>query len=364
MKKRIEELDIVKGLSIIFVIFLHLVRTGDAAVYVVNALGEGVMFLFFFVSGYTYRAGRRKPLDNIKMRFAQILKPYFSYALVLGVLQMLIERSGLAEFGKGLLSFILTKPTMECFRLGTYQPGVFSIIVSPYWFMRMMLMSSTIFFLIADWALKDVKNFAVSEIIMFAVSGVILSTVEILPFNWQLSPVFAGAMLFGAWCGHNGILNSNLWDSGRFRAAFAVSVPVMFGIALIYREGTMAGSTGTFGAQGALSELYYVVISTAQTVFALGISAALTRWNKYRLISWFGKNSLYFFLLHVFVAHNLHLLTGLYSKIDDWMGTDVPDTAVLQGLALMAATTAIICGYILLRERIGVMRSRKQKGLS
>lgn len=352
MKKRIEELDIVKGFAILFVLLVHIVRFDGIAHYFFNAFGEGTIFVFFVISGYSYRSGKGKPLNILLTRFKQLLVPYFLYALVLGILQMMIERVSLTDFGYGFLCFLLTKPTMEFFALGEYAPSVFSIIVSPYWFLRMMLMSSTIFFLVVDWTIGNFRRFIAVEAALFGVSAVLLETIRVLPFHLQIAPVFAAAMLLGAFLGKTGILSQNLWDRKYFPTVFTVSMIVMFVIAAFYTEGGMAGSTGNFGSKGALSELWYIIISLANTVFILGISAAFVRLGRYKAMTYIGRNSLYFFMLHLFFAHNIHLFSGLYCKIDDWAGEQVRPGVMGESLVVLILTILLVLAYIRIRNSV------------
>ncbi len=350
MKKRIEELDIVKGFAILFVLLIHIVPFDGISHYLFNAFGEGTIFVFFVVSGYTYRSGKGKPLKVLLIRFKQLLVPYFLYALILGILQMMIERVSLPDFGYGFLCFLLTKPTMEFFALGEYAPSVFSIIVSPYWFLRMMLMSSTIFFFVVDWSIAHLRRFIVVEAALFGVSAVLLETIRVLPFNLQIAPVFAAAMLLGAFLGKNQILSQNLWDRKLFLVIFTVSLIVMFTVAAFYTEGGMAGATGYFGSRGALSELWYIIISFANTAFVLGISAALVRLGRYKALTYIGRNSLYFFMLHLFFAHNIHLFSGLYCKIDDWAEEQLYPGALGESLVVLILTILLVLVYIKIRD--------------
>ena len=65
-KKRIGEIDIIKGLGILIIAAIHLVyRTkSGAADYVLRSLGWSLISVFFMMSGYFFTAGKRKVIQS------------------------------------------------------------------------------------------------------------------------------------------------------------------------------------------------------------------------------------------------------------------------------------------------------------
>ena len=81
-KKRLQYVDALKGIGILWIIFYHLTAAGSFKTYVLNPLMELFLVLFFFFSGYFYRPNKAPIGKNIGKRAISLLVPFVVYALL------------------------------------------------------------------------------------------------------------------------------------------------------------------------------------------------------------------------------------------------------------------------------------------
>ena len=195
MKKRLVSLDMAKGIGILAVLVVHCLALASARAAVIYLLGS-LMLIFFFITGYNYRPGRRTVLQNIKQRAKQILIPFYLYSIVIFVIGSVLYIS----FGEMTLQDALNDAIG--YFCGIMPSGsVFRYIFMPYWFLPIMFLSSVLFFIIADFALKSVQRTVLISLLLMAVSVPILGYTNNAPWRLPLVPVCSAIMLIGAFAG-------------------------------------------------------------------------------------------------------------------------------------------------------------------
>lgn len=90
-QKRIEWIDIYKGILIIFVVLGHTSGIGVKYIYLFH------MSSFFFISGYTERLKEKSLSDLIKKKFSTLIIPYFCINILYVLLRILLEFIGLQQ---------------------------------------------------------------------------------------------------------------------------------------------------------------------------------------------------------------------------------------------------------------------------
>ena len=78
--KRLQYIDALKGVAIIFIVFYHLVAP-SAGKFVLDHLGEMMLAMFFVLSGFFFRRGRKTLRENIADRARSTLTPFFRCSL-------------------------------------------------------------------------------------------------------------------------------------------------------------------------------------------------------------------------------------------------------------------------------------------
>ena len=78
--KRLQYVDALKSVAIIFIVFYHLVAP-SAGKFVLDHLGEMMLAMFFVLSGFFFRRGRKTLRENIADRAKSTLVPFFRCSL-------------------------------------------------------------------------------------------------------------------------------------------------------------------------------------------------------------------------------------------------------------------------------------------
>ena len=78
--KRLQYVDALKGVAIIFIVFYHLVAP-SAGKFVLDHLEEMMLAMFFVLSGFFFRRGRKTLRENIADRAKSTLVPFFRCSL-------------------------------------------------------------------------------------------------------------------------------------------------------------------------------------------------------------------------------------------------------------------------------------------
>ena len=85
--KRLDWVDVVKGIGILLVVEEHVIRSG------LSYYSEWFfMPLFFFISAYLLRMDNTAPADFVRKRARHLLLPYFAYVAALGVIVYALYR--------------------------------------------------------------------------------------------------------------------------------------------------------------------------------------------------------------------------------------------------------------------------------
>ena len=80
-KRRLQYVDMMKGLAILAVVFFHLTAPcGFKSV--LEHITECFVIGFFFFSGYFYKVGKRTIGEEIKIRFKGTMVPFIKYSLI------------------------------------------------------------------------------------------------------------------------------------------------------------------------------------------------------------------------------------------------------------------------------------------
>ena len=155
-KKRIDELDIVKGIAIIYVFMRHLCELTGVNVYghvfytFFDKYTESFMFLFILLSGYVFKS-KGSILFDIKNKCKQLLIPYLKFStfftLTYFVRYILFSDMNIGLFFRNTLSNFLAFPNLDIPALGTgYNVMVYAYV--PYWYIAEIFMAFVLFIII------------------------------------------------------------------------------------------------------------------------------------------------------------------------------------------------------------------------
>ena len=210
--KRIECVDITKGLAIIVVVISHLVMVSSISNVITRVFG-GLMGVFFMLSSYFYKPGKGY-LFNVKKRFFQVVIPFLVYNLVVILLVYVYEslrgtNMAFVEYLKVYWQRIYDSSSLTEINLGPNTSmrgprGALSSIASmalvPSWFLHRMFFSELIFFAVADWALENTKRVACTIAVLLTITVLYVQFIPVhLPLQLDTCFAIAAIMLFGSY---------------------------------------------------------------------------------------------------------------------------------------------------------------------
>lgn len=314
MEKRVLSLDIAKGLGILIVMVWHLIYLTMPGMSVFKIFFGSLMFVYFFISGYTYKIGKRSIGQNILHRAKQLLIPFVIYKLICyiigGMAFLIMGKATLPEIGSHVISSLP----------GTFNPvitefNLFNYILSVYWFLEQLFLSSVIFFLFADYALKNLKRLSLICGGLLGISAILIQFGIVLPWNLQCSPMLVTVMLIGAYCG-----KKKLFTEGSLKGKsllFSVIIAFAVKVVLFMISPISSLSRGMIGTLGGAS----VITATIQGICGSYVLINLCRLfekNKIssKVFSWLGNNTIPFLLLHMLFGHIFALATNLQVNLD------------------------------------------------
>ena len=299
-KKRLQYVDVIKGIGILFVVFLHLIAPCAFKNTVLNHLTEIFVVAFFFFSGYFYRPGKRSLGENIKNRAKSLMFPFFRFSLffwLVGSIYLVATKAEpLVEAFLCLRNFfagcIWNRVIQDWFGWEYYSLGKRYFYLADFWFLLALLFASILFFLIADLALKSKAGSIITAAALFAVTGICLHFGVVLPYNLQLIPYWTAFLLLGAFFGQNRLLELESlsrgarWGAGICLLAAGITVGII-------KEPSPNQFRGSFGENEVMSMLLCIVTAIL-IIWGAGLVCVLVETAGVRVkeLAWLGSHSL------------------------------------------------------------------------
>lgn len=186
MQKRSDYIDVMRGIGIFSVVFVHIARPNNNPELILW-IQSFYMPLFFFISGMVHK-GSVGFVDFTKKKFKTIMIPYFFWAVLCFLYWALLERRFRAAESQidildGLLGIVD----------GRYEHLVFNVVL---WFLPVLFLVSVLFHLLLQIEISDSKkNLAVfGSLIGLSCLGIILFEES---WVWGLNKVFKYILFYG-----------------------------------------------------------------------------------------------------------------------------------------------------------------------
>ena len=317
MQKRLNYVDMVKGVCILLVVFCHLTAPCGFQT-VINHLVESALIAFFFFSGYFHRPGKRTLGENLWSRFKALMIPFFKYSLFFwAVGTIVLVATGNETLIEGLLCLrnffagcIWNRTIQSWFGWEYYSLGKRYMFLADFWFLLALMLASIVFLLIIDHVIKSKAKTLVTAGVLFAVTGVLRAFAIDLPYNIQLVPFWTGLLVLGAFAG-----NYKLFDIPKFSAAHewifgGISLAAGVVIDLVKTPSTNL-FRGSFADNEVVSMLL-CLLSGLLFIWGLGLICKRIECANIRVkeLSWLGSHSLLIYLYHMFIAWIISQITG------------------------------------------------------
>jgi len=323
-KKRVDELDIIKGFGILIIAIYHLVYRPQDGIpdMMIKSLGWALIALYFMISGYTFKPGKTV-IENYKRRLLGLILPVFLGELLLlgigGIYCRLVHgynsRDVLHDAAVTFLRpEITTKISSEW-----GEGGILFCNLSPVWYIWALAWTLLIFYPLAKLVSgRSTKVWLAVVLGLMAVQIPLYLFVEPLPWSLIIVPLFTVFMLIGV----------KIKESGVIERLREIPLPVT----IIYTIVFFAAHFGLFVFGG--NEGYYIsVIGTRGwldvplAVLQLLVAfpaffgvARLMSMNRFLLkrMRWFGQHSLTILIWHCLFGLMFEDLLGTYNKLGDY----------------------------------------------
>lgn len=278
LHKRVEWIDVCKGLGIILVVLGHT----PIPMFLGDLIFSFHMPLFFFLSGYLFQSNKYKNFFSFfKRKVHTILVPYAFFATIVYLFWVFIGRT----HGDGSrIDIPVWKPLVGIFySVGTDDWLVFNI---PLWFLTCIMVVEIAFFAIS----KQPENKIILITIVCSIIGCFLSL--FLPFRlpWSLDTAFTGLVFFS-----NGyLLRENikkLLKLNKLSRFIIALLLITLNILFVHLNGRIDMNSNTY------NNYFYFYIAAFTGIFSVILISQLIKKNK--ILSYFGVYSLIVLALHV-----------------------------------------------------------------
>jgi fucose 4-O-acetylase-like acetyltransferase len=344
-KKRLQFIDAIKGIAILWVIMFHLIAPCGFK-NVIAQLTDVFVASFFFYSGYFHKPGKRTFGENMKNRAKSLLIPFFRYSLcfwaVGSVYLVATKEETLEEAFLCLRNFfvgcIWNRTIQDWFGWEYYSLGKRYFYLADFWFLLALLFASILFFLIVDRVLKSGAVMVLTVIVLFAITGVCQHFSLSLPYNIQLVPYWTAYMILGAYAGQLNLAEFPPLSTGASSAVGVILVVIGIVISMLKAPASNV-FRGSFGENEVLS----MILCIAATVpFSFGIGILFARLEaagvRMKELAWIGSHSLFLYLFHMFYAGIISVITGFSVQYKDPVST-----GVVAGSFLLTAVCVVLC---------------------
>lgn len=371
-KKRIEELDIVKGIAIVYVFMRHLCELTGVNVYgqplygIFDSYTESVMFLFVLLSGYVFKS-KGSIGHDIKNKCKQLLIPYLEFSAFFTVTYfvryIIFSDMDIKLFLRNTLSNFLAYPNLDIPALGTGY-NVMSYAYVPYWYVAEIFMAF-IFFILVNKLIEKRGIYAkiiativllcISRFIMYLdVRDLLVNTFASRASYFTIVPNivgFAAVLMLGT------ILHDyKVFDIEAYSKRFTVTLFILCLIQLVIRmalyDNQYALQYGRWGGDGLRSVRITTVTGFTLTYCMIYIARYLKKNHFLKAaFSYLGTKTLDILMLHFGIGELWCMILGFWYPVYH-IEKYPPESYALWHLAVVVVMTGVcIAIYLVLKDK-------------
>ncbi len=352
-KKRLNYVDMIKGLAILEVVLYHLLAPNSFKTTVIDHILFPLLAAFFIFSGYFYKPGKKTFKENILSRARSLLIPFVKYGVIfwfVGSVYMLITKQiNLTEAFGCLRNFfggvIWNRVIQNWFHWEYYKLGSRYMYLAGLWFLPAMFFASALFFPVADRTLGSDKKTIGAAVLLFALTGILRQFKVDLVYNLQIVPFWAAFMLLGAFSRQKNLFEQPSMTGGKGWGIACAVLAAGLGIAFL-REPVLNTFRGNFPEPEALN-MVFCVISSLLFNWGLGVICRLAEESGTRVkeLAWMGSHSMTFYIWHYFVAWVISTIFGFSLRYQTPAANDV-----FWKSAAVTLASLVICFFIAVLE--------------
>lgn len=311
--KRLDFLDIAKGLGIIFVLFSHSCGFPVFG----NAIVAFYMPMYFFVSGYVYKGGRSVS-ENIVRRLKQLLIPYAGFTLLLyaeHIALALIKHELTAEnVFMPLLGALYSRAVLYADVTGE-NVEFFTISNNPMWFITAMAAASIIFYLLVDRFLCDRRFMIITTIVLSAVTAVFTYCPVLMPWSLDTASACALFMLAGAWLGNRQYFSEE--NKKSYPLVYVCLAAAVYGCLCEAAE-PINLSLRDYGYDGIVGAVWFLAAAFTGIIIFLWLCRYMERFSWTKVLILIGKHTFTIMCLHIIMIKYLNKLYYVFNMKFDF----------------------------------------------
>ena len=371
-KKRIPELDIMRGIGIILIAVFHIVFRSMNGIpdKVICSLGWGFVSTFFVLSGYTCRI-HADVLDSYKRRIVGLILPVLVIELVLltlgGLYCMAVHGYTFRDVIHDVIITFL-RPEVTTRINGTWGGGgILFTNLSPVWFVWSMVWTELFFHPLKRLIFgKKERVWVCFVIALFLIQNPMYVLLKPAPWGLTILPTYLLFMMIGL-----KLRERNAEEYlNRLSVPVAVAVTVLgllFHFGLFLFNGNESYYRSEYGNRGLL-DVYTVVLQVLVFVPAMYLLARAVKGIPLlsKGLQWMGRHSLMVLLTHCIIAvvycdilHN-YIRPGAY-WYPELKGISLTGEIVGKSIITCILSLITCIPLCMLWDRVSVIRFKRSK---
>ena len=334
MSKRISEIDMAKGVGILYVISRHIAELTGVSVYnpglykVFNIYAECWMVMFLLLSGYVYRS-KGGILKNYKSKLKTLGVGYCGYFLFFcityGIRYLLIEHMDPGLFLTNCFHNFIAVPDFNIWTWSAYK-NMMDYAYVPFWYLAQLFNAFLLFIPIHKYCEKRKGNSKLVAAIALLASSMVWYTInaqDVLTFTFAAGVSyftiitnivgFAGLLMLGSLLKDRQIFSFERFSLKSFGLS-SLFVVVMFAL----YNGKYSMQFGNWGPYGIWSIPISTILGIALTYSVSWILHGLKQMKPIEAgLTYCGRSSLDLLLMHFGLAEIFCYVLGFWQPVYD-----------------------------------------------
>ncbi len=334
-EKRFRYLDIARGLGIMLVIVSH---AHGLSSYLINFY----IPIFFVISGFTCREGRSYR-EHIGKKAKRLLIPYFIYSFILLGIYVVLGRT-MEETKFSLFGILYSRFCLYDMSTHTDNVFLFTVANGAMWYLTAFFVTSLIYHLVIDAALKCKRNLILILAALLAVTMLLAELPVLLPWSLDIACVGTIFMIAGTLLGRAGFYEKGgkIWQILCVLAAYLLLSFCNPGINMSVRE---------YGVYERWSVPFFVLIGITGSMLCIWTAQLLEKTRIGAAVEYIGKNTIILMAFHIFGLEVFQMIAGKVIHVEQLSGA-------AEFCYIIARVTASVCGCLLLGKGIDAVKRR------
>lgn len=363
-KNRLAYADMIKGISILGVVLLHLLAPCTVRT-VSDKICESLVSVFFFYAGFFYTPGKRSIKESLSTRFRSLMVPFFGYSLafwIIGSIYLVLSKletvkEALCCLRNFYAGCIWNRVIQDWFQWEYYSLGKRYSFLADFWFFLALMIALCVFIPLSELVLRKKPLALIITILLFAVTGALRAAQISLPYNLQIIPLWTGILMLGALSRQMNLMELPFMNGAK---GWILSISAfVFSIVLSMLKTPVSNLfRGTFVEGEEVKSMILFLIASISLIWGLSNICRLVEQSGIRVkeLSRLGSMSLYIYLYHVFFAWCMSVIFNFSIRYEEVESTAV----IIRSIVIMLTSLALSICAGLITERIKAKAAAKK----